>query len=355
MKKTLIIGQFPYPIKGISLSNITLYRGLIKRDCKVDYINTESNIENINTDFGSFSFEKLNFIKNYLLVYKVFFNKNIYVTIGITFFGVLKYAPFILLGAVLNKNLIVHLHSNYLLTEYQNLKGIKRKIFTFLLKRFNKGIVLSDGLKPNLIPFIKEENIYSIPNFVQEELLDKVEYNDKDYSEIKMFFLSNLLEEKGINIFLKVIERLQKDNIFFKVKIAGAIVSSNPLPSLNKLNNVQYLGVVQGLEKQNLLLWGNVFCLPTYFSMEGQPISIIEAMAFNNFIITTKHAGIPDICSDENALFCEKQSEDDLYLKIKQLYQNWPNFIDLAKKNGTYARNEFKENRFVERIMELLD
>jgi len=40
--------------------------------------------------------------------------------------------------------------------------------------------------------------------------------------------------------------------------------------------------------------------------MEGQPISIIEAMASGNLIITTKHGGIQDICSDMNALFCKK-------------------------------------------------
>ena len=41
--------------------------------------------------------------------------------------------------------------------------------------------------------------------------------------------------------------------------------------------------------------------------MEGQPISILEAMGFGNVIITTKHAGIPDICSDKNAVFVEKK------------------------------------------------
>ncbi|WP_445456278.1 glycosyltransferase family 4 protein [Flavobacterium sp. HNIBRBA15423] len=353
MRKTLIIGQFPYPIKGISLSNITLYKGLIKSGFKVDYINTESNNDRIGTDFGSFSFAKLSFIKHYFLSYKIIFYQNIYITIGITFFGVLKYAPFIILSWLFDKNLIVHLHSNYLITEYQNLSGIKKNIFTFLLKKFDKGIVLSESLRPNLQPFIDNKDIISIPNFVQDELLKEIKIV-KDYSEIKLFFLSNLLEEKGINILLNALERLQKENIFFKVKIAGSMVPSNPLLDFEKVKDVEYLGVVEGIEKQNLLLWGNVFCLPTFFSMEGQPISIIEAMAFDNFIVTTKHAGIPDICSEENAMFCDKNSEEDLYEKLKFLYNNWINYIDLAKNNGVYARKEFTEVKFVKRIIRLL-
>lgn len=353
MNKTLIIGQFPYPIKGISLSNLTLYNGLKSKGFQVDYINTETKEDGIGVDFGSFNVKKLSFLKNYFSIYKVFFNQTIYITIGITFFGVLKYSPFILLGSLLNKNLIVHLHSNYLRTEYKNLKGYKKTIFTYLLKKFDKGIVLSDSLIPNLLPFINKEKIYSIPNFVPKELLIS-KPKDKDYSEIKLFFLSNLLEEKGINILLNVIEKLQKEDVLFKVKVAGSIVPSNPLSKLNNLFNVEYVGVVEGLKKQELLVWGNVFCLPTFFSMEGQPISILEAMAFENFIVTTKHAGIPDICTDKNALFCEKNNEEDLYKVLKHLYLNWSDYIELARSNGHYAQSNFTEQKFIDNISKLL-
>jgi glycosyltransferase involved in cell wall biosynthesis len=354
MKKILIIGPFPYPLKGVSLSNLTVYNGLKNKGYKVQFINTESSVKVIGTDFGSFSLKKIDFIKHYANLHKVVFNDVIYITIGITFFGVFKYSPFILLGTLFKKRLIVHLHSNYLLTEYENLKGLKKRIFKFLLKKFDSGIVLSDGLRPNLEPFINSEKIFSIPNFVQDELLNSTEIV-KQYSEIKLFFLSNLLEEKGINVLLNVIERLQKEGVFFKVKIAGSMIKTNPLPNLATLENVEYLGVVEGKEKQNLLLWGNVFCLPTFFSMEGQPISIIEAMAFDNFIVTTKHAGIPDICTNENALFCEKNSEESLYSVLLYLFKNWNKFQELAKKNGSYARKKFTEGKFIDNVSNVIE
>ena len=353
MKSVLIIGQFPYPIKGISLANITLYNGLKSLNHNVDFINTESSEESIDVNFGVFSLKKLIFIKHYFNIYKIFNHKNIYITVGITFFGVLKYAPFILLSKFLNKNLIVHVHSNYLSTEYERLKGFKKNIFERLLKSFNKGIVLSDGLRHNLEPFLSKKDIYSIPNFIQKDLLKDV-IIQKDYSKIKLFFLSNLLKEKGINILLNVIERLQnQNNIFLEVKIAGAIEKSNPLSKLNSLKNVEYLGIIEGKKKQNLLLWGNVFCLPTFFSMEGQPISIIESMAFENFIITTKHAGITDICSSNNALFCEKNSEESLYNTLLELYNNWDIYSKQAPLSGENARQIYKEENFIFKINKL--
>jgi glycosyltransferase involved in cell wall biosynthesis len=354
MKKTLLIGPFPYPIKGISLSNQTLYNGLKNKGYEVDFINTESNEKSIGTDFGAFSIRKLKFITKYFYCYKILLSQNIYITVGITFFGVLKYAPFILIGWLFNKNLIVHVHSNYLSTEYQNLKGIKRKIFKFLLQKFNKGIVLSEGLRHNLEDFIAPASIYAVPNFVQDELLQRVQIS-KDYTSLNLFFLSNLLEEKGINLLLKAIERLQNEGIYFDVKIAGSLVPSNPLPQLHTLKNVEYLGVVEGIAKQELLLWGTVFCLPTYFSMEGQPISIIEAMAFDNFILTTKHAGIPDICSEKNAVFCEKNSEQSLYEALRKLYLKGSGCKEASLQNGIYARTKYTEQKFIQRIAQILE
>mgnify|MGYP000702411530 FL=1 len=38
--------------------------------------------------------------------------------------------------------------------------------------------------------------------------------------------------------------------------------------------------------------------MPTRYPNEGQPISILEAMGNGMFIITTDHAGIPDIVED---------------------------------------------------------
>ncbi len=348
----LIIGPFPGPPKGISLSNQVVADGLVKRNWNVKKINTEHS-DVVNSAIGHFSVDKLSFLKTYFHCYKIFGVDAVYITIGITFFGVLKYAPFILLSKILNKKTIVHLHSNHLNKEYQSLKGIKRNIFSKLIASFDTGIVLSNSLRDNLTPFIAQDSVHELYNFVEDKLIvsEEVLHEKKDFSEIRLFFLSNLLEEKGINLLLQVIKRLNDEGLFLKVRIAGnKIIGNNVDALIAELNNVEYLGIVSGEAKQNLLIWGNVFCLPTFFSMEGQPISILEAMAFNTLIVTTKHAGIPDICSEENAVFCKEKSEEDLYLKLKFIISNWEELQKKAIFNGVYARNKFTETKFISAI-----
>lgn len=168
MKKVLIIGPFPNPISGVSIAN-KVVEEILNADLNfiVEKINTSYPI--FDEQIGEFSIQKFLF---YLRInssfFKVLKNNIIYITPGQTFFGVLKYALFIVAASALRKELIIHVHGNYLGKEYQSLKGIKRVLFYFLVSRFTKGIVLSNSLKQNLTPFLKDKNIFSLPNFAQD-------------------------------------------------------------------------------------------------------------------------------------------------------------------------------------------
>jgi glycosyltransferase involved in cell wall biosynthesis len=43
-----------------------------------------------------------------------------------------------------------------------------------------------------------------------------------------------------------------------------------------------------------MLEQAHVLVLPTWYPWEGQPLSIIEAMAYGTPVISTEHAGIPE-------------------------------------------------------------
>jgi glycosyltransferase involved in cell wall biosynthesis len=354
--KILIIGPFPKPISGVSIANQTMANGLRKKNWKVDIINSEYSKE-IGSKLGKISFHKFYFIKAYFLVGKVFFSNIIYITIGQSFFGVLKYFPFVILAKFCRKKTVVHLHGNHLLNEYNLLKGIKKSIFFKLISMFDYGIVLSKSLRKNLEPFLKKETIFELHNFFEESLNlpSKQLIEQKDYSELRVVFLSNLIEEKGINILLEALNKLNQKGIKIQLKIAGNKIKENDLSHFcDNLEYVAYLGVVSGLEKQKLLLWSNVFCLPTFYKMEGQPISILEAMAMGNLILTTNHAGIMDVCKEENAFFCKKESVEDLANKLELLFGN----INLIQQKGLfnvkYANTFFTEKIFIENANKIL-
>ena len=304
MKKVLIIGPFPNPISGVSIAN-KVVEEILNADLNfiVEKINTSYPI--FDEQIGEFSIQKfLFYLRINSLFFKVLRNNIIYITPGQTFFGVLKYALFIVAASALRKELIIHVHGNYLGKEYQSLKGTKRVLFYFLVSRFTKGIVLSNSLKQNLTPFLKDKNIFSLPNFAQDYLYTKDKKFVKD--ELRIFYLSNLMKEKGIFCLLNALKNLEKNNIIYKAKIAGNIdqnYSKEILKLFTELKNAEYIGIVNGDDKKSLLEWGNIFVLPTFYKMEGQPISILEAMATTNLVVTTNHAGISDVFQDKINIF----------------------------------------------------
>lgn len=355
MKSVLIIGPFPKPISGVSLANKVVQEILEKsNDFNVTTINTS--YPEFQDKVGSFSFKKLIFfLKINFSVFKVFKNDSIYITPGQTFFGITKYFLFIMIASLLNKELIIHVHGNYLGTQYLQLKGFKKRLFYFLISKFTKGIVLSPSLKNNLTPFLSDENIFVLYNFAENYLSENVK--EVDQSSLKISYLSNLMKEKGIFELLASLQDLENKGINYKAKIAGNIDADLREVILNKiavLKNTSYVGVVYKDDKKQLLNWSNIFVLPTYYKMEGQPISILEAMATNNVIISTNHAGIIDIIeNNKNGYLIEKENSESITEKLMLLNNNKSKILEISNYNKTYFAENFTIKKFSEEILKI--
>tara|TARA_Y100000815_G_scaffold255070_1_gene261630 strand:+ start:6015 stop:7097 length:1083 start_codon:yes stop_codon:yes gene_type:complete len=353
-KNILLIGTFPPPISGVSLANLVLRKGLQIRGINVGFINTENQTK-IKGNTGSISLDKFKVLISYFQIYKIPFYRIVNITIGQTFFGVCKYLPFLLITKIFRIPTIVHLHGGYLKNEFENQSVIKKKFMLFTLNLFDYGIVLSESLTSHLSFFLSREKIFICKNFFQDRLYPNLQIN-KNYSEVRLIFLSNLIEGKGINLLLKALESIDSSKI--KVRVAGNIPPENEKVKLlmQNLTNVEYLGVVEGKEKIKLLEWGNVFCLPTFYDRgEGQPISIIEAMAFGSLILTTKHGGIPDICTDKNAIFVKKNDVEDLRIKINEIINHKQIIETKGILNKDYANKNFKEEIFISSMIKIFE
>lgn len=361
MKHVLVVGPLPKPTTGVSLANQVVVDNLSQKpNFKVRFINTSYN--KFEESLGSFSISKLLFyLKINLHSYKIFASNIVYITPGQTFFGVLKYAWIIFLTRLLRKELIIHVHGNYLGKEYVQLKGLKKRLFKLFVGRASKGIVLSESLKENMSPFIKDNAIFVLYNFVEDYLFVKEEKITKkaNNSKPKLIFLSNLMEEKGIFDLLEAFKILEEEGFEYEAKIAGNIdakFATRTNQYFQELKNTSYVGVVSGNDKKELLLWANTFALPTYYTMEGQPISILEAMATGNLVLTTDHAGIPDVFKDGvNGFYVEKQKPQSIANKIKSLTKDIDKTTHIRNRNYKLAKEKYRVNQFINNIAEIFE
>ena len=88
----------------------------------------------------------------------------------------------------------------------------------------------------------------------------------------------------------------------FQLMVAGNFVNQEEKAEFSRIlatpdgqKNIHYLGFISGAQKQNALRQADLFCFPTYYQNENQPVNLIEAMAFGLPILTTRWRSIPEL------------------------------------------------------------
>ena len=149
-----------------------------------------------------------------------------------------------------------------------------------------------------------------------------------------MLYLSNFIASKGYREVLEMARMASDkgDGGKFVFHFAGKFFDPREEEYFNEvskgLGNVVYHGIVDGKDKADLLSLCNLFVLLTRYPNEGQPISILEAMGNGMAVVTTDHAGIPEIASRKNEFVCRKIDIDmqEIYHYLTDCYNNRKKF-----------------------------
>jgi glycosyltransferase involved in cell wall biosynthesis len=141
----------------------------------------------------------------------------------------------------------------------------------------------------------------------------------------------------------------QKRAISLRLQIAGTFVSPEDQAEFDQLiaktecgEFVEYVGFVSGERKERLLREADLFCFPTYYENENQPVNLIEAMAFGLPILTTRWRSIPEWFQNNYAGLVDIRSPEqiaDVMLKL------------MAGEPGDGLRENFLRNFTVEQYL----
>ena len=99
-----------------------------------------------------------------------------------------------------------------------------------------------------------------------------------------------------------------------------------------------YHGPVSGIKKVDLLRSSSIFILPTYYPTEAYPISILEAMATGNAIVTTKHNYLEKIISKKHGETIQIKDSIQIINSIKELFINQKKLQLIQKNNLKHSK-----------------
>ncbi|HID54377.1 MAG TPA: glycosyltransferase family 1 protein, partial [Anaerolineae bacterium] len=166
---------------------------------------------------------------------------------------------------------------------------------------------LADYLRPLLPP---QKHILVMPNCVDLAAWLSLQKSPDAGKKIQLLFVGTVGRRKGVFELVQAFADAQAGRTA-ELVVLGGDGGSGALARLEQLaerlgvsGHCRFPGPVYGVEKRQVFADSDLFLLPSY--AEGQPVTILEAMAAGLPIISTRVGAIPDVVQDgRNGLLVE--------------------------------------------------
>lgn len=242
-----------------------------------------------------------------------------------------------------NISLIVHFHGfdssekktlDYYEKGYQQMFASAKKIIAV-------SLVMKDKLISLGCPLDKIALITYGPNDLFFE-------NQPLFKSNTFFAIGRFVDKKAPYLTLMAFNEVIKEFPYAKLKMAGSGELLNTCKNMVKAwkieDNVTFLGVIKPQETrkemENALAFVQHSIISDDGDSEGTPVAILEAQAAGLPVISTYHAGIPDVVIDGQTGFLVQ--ETDIYAMKDAMIKIIIN-KDLAKVMGNRGRDRIKE------------
>jgi glycosyltransferase involved in cell wall biosynthesis len=114
--------------------------------------------------------------------------------------------------------------------------------------------------------------------------------------DLRVLYLGRLHPSKGVTQTVQAFARVSEPQ--WELRVAGAGPQEAEVRSaISSTPRSQFLGFVQGAEKQALLDWADVFVLPSAH-FEGMPYGALEALASGLALVASANAGLARLLRD---------------------------------------------------------
>ena len=245
-----------------------------------------------------------------------------------------------ILDNIENRNIpiVIHFHG------YDASSALKRKAYVKKLKE----VLSKDNIYPIFVAKYLKKNLEDCNIKIKKEKIlhcginisKFVDLPDINVDKKKFTFLqvSSLVEKKGHEYTIIAFDKFlkeQKDKNFELILTGDGsrkVVLEKLVSELNLNDYVKFVGFVNPEEAAELMKKADVFVHHSITAsngdQEGIPTAIMEAMAMNLPILSTRHSGIPELVKNGiNGFLVEEKDINDYALKMKDI-MSW------NKKNG---------------------
>jgi len=259
----------------------------------------------------------------------------------------------------LNLPLLVHFHGFD--ASRKDILNTFKKGYQLMFSYATKIIVVSNAMKQALVG----------QGCPEKKLVLNTCGPHPDYLNIKPNLESNYIISVGRHTYKKApyltilaFQEVLKKHPYLKLKMIGDgelfDVSKNLVKSLGLENNIILLGALERQEiikhLQSAFLFVQHSIIATNGDSEGTPVGIIEAMAAGLPLVSTRHAGIPDVViENETGFLVDEGNIDVMAEQILTLLDNRDLAGSFGKKGNERILSEFTLQKHIATIDRLIE
>jgi glycosyltransferase involved in cell wall biosynthesis len=352
----LFIAPLPYPLTGHSLA-AQVFLSAAQSEYNVTVVDLKTEKFQVGPEHIWLTVSRLGRVRRHVGKSDV-----IYFTISESILGNIKdLCIYAICGSRLPR-LIVHLHGGAGLRRILQNNPILGPINRFFLNRVGGIVLLGPSHISMFSKLSRTEHIHLVPNFASSDLFacqDDIPKKFNTPGPLRLLFLSNMLSGKGfwelLEGFSKLPEPVRRG---IELDFAGAFPADDEerrfRQAISMHPEVRFHGSVTGAAKRDLLQRAHIFCLPTYYAYEGQPISILEAYAAGCAVMTTMHSGIPDIfVPGQNGIAVGERSVSSVTQALLTAFCDRSSLLSYALTNNQAARTQFTVDIFNEKLLSI--
>lgn len=162
-----------------------------------------------------------------------------------------------------------------------------------------------------------------------------------------LLFVGVVSPSKGVMILLEACAQLKANGYRFLLRVMGRFHSpdfeaecSSFITERDLEDDVEFLGVLTGDDKWQAFCTADIFCFPSVFESENQPLVILEAMQFGLPVVASDWRGISTMVKDGETGYVTPIKDPAAMAERVGLLIDRPS---LRAQMGVRARNVFLE------------
>ena len=199
------------------------------------------------------------------------------------------------------RRIVIHLNGGALDSVLAEQPWWLRRALRWLVGRGDaRGIVVAPSLRRCLEPLLPPERIFVVHNPVEDVLPTGAK---PPQPPLRVLFLATVMQTKGYRELVEAVVALADDGVPIVLDVAGLPFRDADARWVEAVSHpaVAWRGHLDGAAKRDALAQAHVVAQPST-APEGQPFTILEAMAASCAIVATSWPGIAATVGDREAI-----------------------------------------------------